>query len=301
MSEEKVVAGTAQPAKKLKRGVSNETKAVNRLSFHEKDAAKNSLFIGHLHEVTVDWSKNENVFNGIAVPRLVFHFESNHENENERRHAFQSLFPVASSIDTIPGGKDEWRVNNIFAWIKHVLDIVYLKGRALTPAEEDALTLSFVDYDENNTYVPVETEDVIEGYRSLFENAAAMLNGTFNLKDGESAKPCYKTADGKYVYLWLKLLRHKKRKGEWVNVGQNGELAFDGFIGNGVIELYKPNTAPAILTVDFARESITPKEVKTSTSKVMDAINGIGGIAIGGAANMNEYNEAIANQGDMPF
>ena len=51
------VAPEAAPAeaapKKLKRGVSNQTQAVNQLKFHEKDAAQNGLFVGHLDTVSL--------------------------------------------------------------------------------------------------------------------------------------------------------------------------------------------------------------------------------------------------------
>ena len=55
-----VAAGSAQPTvKKARRGVSNQTKAVAQLRFHEKDAStQNGLFIGHLENVSVDWSVN---------------------------------------------------------------------------------------------------------------------------------------------------------------------------------------------------------------------------------------------------
>lgn len=266
MSEDlaKAGVGSAQPTKKARRGVSNKTQAVAQLRFHEKDAAQNGLFIGHLDEVRVDWSNNEDAksFAGMNVPRLTLHFASNHANASEKRHVYQTLFPVESNVDTIPGGKDEWKVNNTFNWIKHILDVFYLKGREMTAAEEDALSLTFEDYDENGAYVAIEPEEVIEGYRTIFENAAAMLNGSFQLGDGETAKPVYKDANGKFIPCWLKLLRHKKRKGDWINVGQNGELAFDSFIGSGVVELVKKDCPPVIIRLDLAKESITPKETK---------------------------------------
>lgn len=254
--------------KKHRRGVSNETQAVSQLQFHEKDAAQNGLFIGHLESVSVDWSVNADgrSFAGMKVPRLTMHFQSNHTNASERRNVYQTLFPQESNIDTIPGGTKEWQVNNVLNWIKHVLDVFYLKGREMTPAEEEALTLDFEDYDENNQYVAVEPEDVIAGYTTLFTNAADILNGQWNLKDGETAKPCYKNADGSIIPVWMKLLRYKRVKNEWRANGQNGSLAFDPFIGTGAIELVRTKgnvTLPPIrLRLDITRESITPKEVK---------------------------------------
>lgn len=310
MSDIKTNAATVNAqtvAKKVRRGVSNKTQAVAQLKFHEKDAAQNGLFVGHLEEVRVDWSNNADAksFTGMSIPRLTFHFASNHANDSEKRHVYQTLFPVESNVNTIPGGSEDWRVNNVFNWIKHILDVFYLKGREMTEAEEDALSLTFEDFDENGEYVSVEVEDVIAGYRAIFENAAAMLNGSFELADGEVAKPVYKTSDGKYIPCWLKLLRHKKRKGDWINVGANGDLAFDGFIGNGVVELLKKDCPPTVLRLDLAKESITPKETKKTPTI---GAPGMGAPAMGGimagapSMGMPVDNGAFQAAGeDMPF
>ena len=310
MSDIKTNAATVNAqtvAKKVRRGVSNKTQAVAQLKFHEKDAAQNGLFVGHLEEVRVDWSNNADAksFTGMSIPRLTFHFASNHANASEKRHVYQTLFPVESNVNTIPGGSEDWRVNNVFNWIKHILDVFYIKGREMTEAEEDALSLTFEDFDENGEYVSVEVEDVIAGYRAIFENAAAMLNGSFELADGEVAKPVYKTSDGKYIPCWLKLLRHKKRKGDWINVGANGDLAFDGFIGNGVVELLKKDCPPTVLRLDLAKESITPKETKKTPTI---GAPGMGAPAMGGvmagapSMGMPVDNGAFQAAGeDMPF
>ena len=310
MSDIKTDAATVNAqtvAKKVRRGVSNKTQAVAQLKFHEKDAAQNGLFVGHLEEVRVDWSNNADAksFTGMSIPRLTFHFASNHANASEKRHVYQTLFPVESNVNTIPGGSEDWRVNNVFNWIKHILDVFYLKGREMTEAEEDALSLTFEDFDENGEYVSVEVEDVIAGYRAIFENAAAMLNGSFELADGETAKPVYKTSDGKFIPCWLKLLRHKKRKGDWINVGANGDLAFDGFIGNGVVELLKKDCPPTVLRLDLAKESITPKETKKTPTI---GAPGMGAPAMGGVMagaptmGMPVANGAFQAAGEeMPF
>lgn len=310
MSDIKTNAATVNAqtvAKKVRRGVSNKTQAVAQLKFHEKDAAQNGLFVGHLEEVRVDWSNNADAksFTGMSIPRLTFHFASNHANSSEKRHVYQTLFPVESNVNTIPGGSEDWRVNNVFNWIKHILDVFYLKGREMTETEEDALSLTFEDFDENGEYVSVEVEDVINGYRAIFENAAAMLNGSFELADGEVAKPVYKTSDGKFIPCWLKLLRHKKRKGDWINVGANGDLAFDGFIGNGVVELLKKDCPPTVLRLDLAKESITPKETKKTPTI---GAPGMGALAMGGvmadapSMSMPVDNGAFQAAGEeMPF
>lgn len=292
--------------KKVRRGVSNATKAVADLKFHEKDAAQNGLFIGHLHSVSVDWSNNEDgkIFTGTNFPRLTLHFGSNHANANEMRHVYQNILPVESTVNTIVGGSEEWKVNQVLNWIKHILDIFYLKGRELTEEEEQALAITFEDSDEQGNYVPVDVEEVVNCYANIFNNAAAMLNGQFGLADGEVAKPYYKTTDGKYIPIWMKLLRHKKVKNNWTNVANNGELGFDNFIGNGVIELVKKGCDPLILRIDVAKESITPKDTKKMpTVGGNSAIGAMGGIT---APTMpgygSESNDAFENAGvDSPF
>lgn len=292
-------------AKKVRRGVSNSTRAVAQLKFHEKDAASNGLFIGHLADVTVTTTTNADgkIFTGMAVPHLTFHFASNHANVNEQRHVYQTLFPVESNVDTIPNGSKEWQVNNVLNWIKHILDVFYLKGRELTEEEEDALALDFVDFDEDNNWVSVDAEEVLKSYKKVFDNCAAMLNGSFNLEEGAVAKPCFKTEDGKFIHCWIKLLRHRKNKNGWQNVGVNGELSFDNFIGNGAVELVKGQNPPAILRIDLSRESITPKETKKQPSIGIPGVpqvpnTGVGAMPMDGVP----AGDAFATAGsDMPF
>ncbi len=304
-----VAAGSAQPTvKKARRGVNNETKAVAQLRFHEKDAStQNGLFIGHLESCTVDWSVNAEgkQFTGEKVPRVTLHFASNHTNASEQRHVYYTLNCVESNVNTIPDGNEDWKVNNIFNWMKHILDVYYLKGREMTAEEEDALSLPFEDFDDEGNYVAVETADVIKGYAFIFNNFVAMMNGSFNLPEGETPKPCYKTTDGKFIPAWLKLLRHKKVKGEWKNVAQNGELGFDSFIGNGVVELIRKDMPPAVLRLDLAKESITPKETKKTPTigAPGNAMAGMGGVMPPASMNMGNadtgaYTDAA---GDMPF
>ena len=62
MSETKnnVVESAQNTTKKARRGVSNKTQAVAQLKFHEKDAAQNGLFVGHLESVSVEWFTDAN-------------------------------------------------------------------------------------------------------------------------------------------------------------------------------------------------------------------------------------------------
>mgnify|MGYP007122040743 CR=1 FL=1 len=306
-TETNINAGAAAeaPVKKGRRGISNETQATSQLKFHEKDACPNKLFLGHLHNVSVAWSVNADgkQFAGEKCPRLVFEFCSNTTDVTQMRHVYHSLFPVESNVNTIPGGSEEWKFNQVMNFIKHILDVYYLKGRQLTPDEETALTLPFTDFDDDGNFVSLEIKDILAGYAELFNNVAAMLNGQYGLAEGETAKPCYRDENGRFRKAWIKLLRHKKVKGQWKDVGVNGELAFDSFVGTGVVELWVQGKEPAIISVDDSRESITPKEVKRAPS-IPGVVDGMGGAVMAGNVGMmnasgSAYNEAAA--GEMPF
>ena len=302
MSEKVNETASAQAVKKTRRGISNQTQAVAQLKFHEKDSAPNGLFIGHLHRVSVDWASHENgAFAGLKVPRLVFEFCSNHAVATEMRHVYYNLTPVESNVNTIPGGSEEWKVNLVLNGIKHMLDIYYLKGRQLTEEEEDALSLPFEDFDENGQYVAIDAQTIVNGYTVLFTNVANIFNG---IGDGnDTPKPIYKTADGKFINVWLKLIRYKKRKQDWTAVN-NGDLAFDPFLGSGIVEIQKGNNPPAILQLDLSKESITPKETK-KTPTIGGQAPMMGGVMPGSPMNAGmpsggAYNETVAN-GEMPF
>ena len=298
------IKGAAEeaPVKKVRRGVSNETQATSKLRFHEKDAAPNRLFMAHLHSVSVAWSEGGEgkQFEGEKIPRLVFEFASNTKDATQRRYVDKTLFPVESSVETIPGGDKDWQVNAVLTWIKHILDIYYLNGRPLTEEEEDALSLPFVDFDDEGNYVSVDVKEVLSGYAQLFNNVAAIMNGTFNLAEGEVAKPCFRDANGNFLRCWIKLLRHIKAKGEWKNVS-NGDLSFTQFVGTGAIELApQANSQPKILSVDESKESITPKEIKKAPS-IPGMADMAGGVMAGTgipATNSSAYQEAAD---EMPF
>ena len=314
-------AANAQGAAKKvnRRGISNNTQAVSRLKFHEKDAAQNGLFIAHLDSVSVEWSQSAdgNSFAGLKMPRLVFTFASNHADAKERRYAVKTLFPIESNVDTIPNGDKAWQVDNVLNTIKHILDVFYFKGREMTVEEEDALTLDFVDFteDENGNveYEAVDAQAVLDGYRKMFDNAAAMLNGQFNLADGAVAKPCFKDANGKFINCWIKLLRAvRNRKGSWVDVDKSKDLSFPSFVGNGFVEIVKMKDnqilPPVILTIDKVKESITPKDTEPKAPTIgAPGIPGMpGGAAIVPPTNGNDMVGNYSNfdptaNTDMPF
>lgn len=301
--------------KKKRRGVSNEVKAVSNLKFSEADVNKQLLFLANIKEVTVSWATIENgggsigQFAGHAIPRLNVHFVSLHTNEAEKRHAFLTINPIASSTETIPGGKEEYRVTGNFRWIKHLLDVFYLNGRSLTTAEEDALELPYLDFNEHEDgsveYIPVETDDVIKGWQTVFENTAAMLNGTWS--DGTKpaiGKPCYKDANGKDITVFIKLLRYiRNRSKEWKAIN-NGDLSFPISVGEGCIERCKGLNVPAaILKVNPINESITPK--KEAEPKVPGQPTNLPGGMPGGVP-MNDFgagypSDFSAGAEEMPF
>ena len=306
------------PKKRRARGINNETRAVVRKKFDEKRDANrtNGLFIGHLDTVEVNWATlkddaNIPQFAGLAVPYLTFTFCSNEENANDRKYTTVRFGAVESNTETIPGGKSEWKVNVVFQFMKHVYEIFVLKGRAMTEAEEDALTLPFEDFEDDGNggyqYVPLDAEVILNGYKVMFENYVKLLNN-----DG---KPYYKTANGGILPIWMKLLRFVRAKNEWKSVlggNQAGELAFPTFIGEGVIELFDANKQPSI-KVDVHRESIIYKEeaMKAKTPDVGAPAGGVApaGPAFGGGAPINpafgsafpDSPIANADASDLPF
>ena len=288
--------------KKRRRGVTNDTRATSRLKFDERRDVNtsNGLFIGHLDNVEIQWvTIGTEVtglpqFAGLSIPLLILTFASNHENENERRYCTLRLMPAESNALTIIGGKESWKVDTVTGWLKHVLDTFVFKGRAMTEAEEDALSLPFEDSDENGQYVPVEAEEVIAGWKALFENFVNMLN-----HDG---KPYYRTLDGKYIPIWMKLLRYTKRKNNWEPVVRGkstmGDLGFSTFVGEGAIELYKESQEPKILRVDVSKESVRHRE----TAAARPATPGIpGNPMMGGSVPQMPMGGSAAPMGGNAF
>lgn len=318
MSEEKVTKAEAGQLaevanKKKRRGISNETRATSRLKFDDvRDANKaNGLFQGHLESVEVkDITIGEETtgmpsFNGMTVPKLILTFASNHPAVAERRYVSMQFLPAESNVDTIPNGSKAWQVDRIMAYLKHLLDVYLLKGKPMSEEQEDALTLAFEDFDDNGEYVSVDPTEVINGWRVLFENFANIMN------TGKDGKPIYVTADGKIIPIWMKLLRFTKNKGQWKPVeGGNraGDLAFPGFVGEGVIELFVTNKAP-ILKVDATKEKIAVMDIaKTPTNPAVPGMPGapMGGVPAGFGDGMGADNgspiPAFPGAGeDLPF
>lgn len=298
-----------QNVKKVNRRGVAAARGTTRLKFSHEQAKQNGLFIGHLESVVVSMIQigedktGMPSFNGLEIPKIVLTFASNDPEVSKRNYVSLQFTAVESNANTIPGGKDEWKVNTVFDWFKHILNVYVLKGRELTEDEANALTLSFEDFDEQGEYVPVEPEDVIAGWKTLFENFENIINR------GRDGQPYYKSKDGKYIPVWIKLLRYiKTGKKGWQPIN-NGDLAFPSFVGEGCIEVYKQNTPPSI-RIDSVKEAIIPMNVEKAKAPNMPT-PGMGGVAapvmggvpvvdpMVGAGNFNGIATEAAD--DMPF
>lgn len=290
------------PSKVARRGIAS-ARGTQRLKFSHELAKPNGLFIAHLDSVVVskiligEDKTGLPSFNGLKIPRIAITFASNEPDAAKRHYVTISFTAVESNVDTIPGGKKEWQVNAVLDWFKHILNVYVLKGRELTEEESDALSLSYVDFDENGEYVPVAVEDVIASWTTLFENFANMLT------TGRDGKPVYRTLDGKDIPVWIKLIRYTKtpKKG-WQPIA-NGELAFPTFVGEGCIEIFSQQTTPAI-RLDSIKEAIRPMNIESKQPKA-PTIPGIGGAPIAPTMPMGggdfQDNIALDAAEDMPF
>lgn len=311
MSETTKAASAAEESgakKVVRRGIA-AARGTTRLKFNHNLAKPNGLFIAHLDNVEIrNISIGEDKtgmpsFNGMELPKLVFTFASNEEDVNKRHYVTLEFMPVESNAETIPGGKNEWRVNSVFDWLKHILNVFVLKGRELNEEEEAALSLSYIDFDEDGNYSPVEAEEVVAAWRTLFENFENIMNR------GKEGQPYYKDKNNKNIPIWIKLISSIKTNKGWKSVN-NGALSFPGFVGSGCVERYIANQTPSI-TLDFIRESIIPKETeKPKAPNMPTAPMGMGGMMggvpiadpmanMGGMGDMTDISAAAAE--DMPF
>ena len=308
-NEAKAAGAQAAPAKPARRrGISNETVGTTRLRFSHVDAKPNGLFVGHLEDVQItkvdikEDSAGMPSFRGIELSRLVFTFASNDEDKAKRRYQTLSFLPVESNVNTIPGGKEEWKVTRIFNYLKHILDVYVLRGSSMTAEMEDALALSFEDFDEQGEYVSIDPKVVAEGWNKLFENFFNLFN---TAKDGA---PAWKTKDGKFIPIWIKLIRYIKagQKG-WVEVDR-GNLSFPTYPGEGVIEIFVQNTAPTI-KLDATREAIKPMNIEKKKTPNLTIPGGAGGVdmsagtIMGSEMGMGAYGFNASGAGaeeDMP-
>ena len=287
-----------------RRGVS-AARGTTRLKFTHTNAKANGLFIAHLENVEVktitigEDTTGMPSFNGLEIPKLVFTFASNEDDANKRQYITLQFTAVESNANTIPDGKEEWKVNSVFDWLKHIMNVYVLKGREMTAEEENALSLPFEDFNEDGEYSPVDVEKVIAGWKYLFENFENIINR------GREGQPYYKVKDGKFITIWIKLLRYIKSKNGWKAVN-NGDLAFPAFVGEGCIEIFKSNSAPAI-RIDSIREDIKPRDIQTAKKPNMPEgmmggmASAMGGVPVNDLPNDPFNGIGTAAADDMPF
>ena len=304
MSKETVNQETPiEEVKKVSHRGLGSARGTARLKFGNDQAKPNGLFLGHLEEVkysTITIGEDKTgmpSFNGFEIPKLTLTFASNEEDPNKRHYVSKTFTAVESNVNTIPGGKEEWKVNSVFDWLKHVLNVYYLKGRELTDEEATALSLTFEDFDEQGEYVSVDTEIVINAWKVLFENFENIMNR------GKDGKPVYHDKNNKFIPVWLKLLRYVKSRKSWTPIN-NGDLSLPQFVGEGCIEIYQQNAIPSI-KIDLVKETILIMNVEKPKTPNMPAVGGMapmmGGVAID--QTMNPLGTDISSQtiDDMPF
>lgn len=304
MSKETVNQETPiEEVKKVSHRGLGSARGTARLKFGNDQAKPNGLFLGHLEEVkysTISIGEDKTgmpSFNGFEIPKLTLTFASNEEDPNKRHYVYKTFTAVESNVNTIPGGKEEWKVNSVFDWLKHVLNVYYLKGRELTDEEATALSLTFEDFDEQGEYVSVDTEIVINAWKVLFENFENIMNR------GKDGKPVYHDKNNKFIPVWLKLLRYVKSRKSWTPIN-NGDLSLPQFVGEGCIEIYQQNAIPSI-KIDLVKETILIINVEKPKTPNMPAVGGMapmmGGVAID--QTMNPMGTDISSQtiDDMPF
>lgn len=304
MSKETVNQETPiEEVKKVSRRGLGSARGTARLKFGNDQAKPNGLFLGHLEEVkysTITIGEDKTgmpSFNGFEIPKLTLTFASNEEDPNKRHYVSKTFTAVESNVNTIPGGKEEWKVNSVFDWLKHVLNVYYLKGRELTDEETTALSLPFEDFDEQGEYVSVDTEIVINAWKVLFENFENIMNR------GKDGKPVYHDKNNKFIPVWLKLLRYVKSRKSWTPIN-NGDLSLPQFVGEGCIEIYQQNAIPSI-KIDLVKETILIMNVEKPKTPNMPAVGRMapmmGGVTID--QTMNPIGADISSQtiDDMPF
>ena len=304
MSKETVNQETPiEEVKKVSRRGLGSARGTARLKFGNDQAKPNGLFLGHLEEVkysTITIGEDKTgmpSFNGFEIPKLTLTFASNEEDPNKRHYVSKTFTAVESNVNTIPGGKEEWKVNSVFDWLKHVLNVYYLKGRELTDEEVTALSLTFEDFDEQGEYVSVDTEVVINAWKVLFENFENIMNR------GKDGKPVYHDKNNKFIPVWLKLLRYVKSRKSWTPIN-NGDLSLPQFVGEGCIEIYQQNAIPSI-KIDLVKENIFIMNVEEPKTPNMPAVGRMapmmGGVAIDQTMNPMGTNISSQTIDDMPF
>lgn len=182
----------------------------------EEPVAENSSFVN---------------FIGLKLPRLELHFQDVKHPDRMYIHSFNAwddAVYVAKEMDALG-----W--NSFASFNKHFLE-VYL-GRTL---DEKSPELKDITYDETK-----KGKAYCDSIRKMFEKTAEVYN------TGNNGAPIYKTANGNFRPVWMKLLIAVK--GSLVNKGNPG---FPRYIGNGILELAVKDKMPDISVNPAKGESI---------------------------------------------
>ena len=291
---------SVETTKKLGRGIGT-ARGTTRLKFsHELANPQTGLFLAHIENVIVGTAKIGDdttgmpQFNGMEIPRLAITFASNEPEVNKRHYITLSWSAQESNVNTIPGGKESWKVDSIFDYMKHILDVFVLKGKEMPIEMEEKLTLPFDDTDEQGEYLPLEVETIIAGWTTLFQNFANILN------EGKDGKPVYQTVDGKPLPLWIKLVRFTKRGNKWQAIQKNGDLAFNTFVGEGVMELFVQGTTPS-LRLNVMKEAIRPMKIEDKKEPNLPGIGDLNNPLNPIGANLDPFDASAIAGEDSPF
>ena len=99
------------------------------------------MFLAHLEKVEVSsFAPGEDKtgmpsFNGFEVPRITFTFASNEDEVYKSRSVYLQFNSAESKSLTIPGKKEEWKVNLPLNYLRHILDVFILKGNEMNSDE----------------------------------------------------------------------------------------------------------------------------------------------------------------------
>ena len=243
-------------------GITKETRGTSSKPIKADPTKFNGLVLMMLASVTVtdieakdangEWAE----FIGKKIPKLNFNFvEVNDEKGVKAGVYVYARTPIAH----VPNSDEkDWWFNQTTQMIKHFIDVY--TNEEWNDEWDELLSLDLAEGE-------MKPDDVLAAYRKFFEGVALVFNG-----DTKKKLPCiFKDAKGKAKVVWGKLLLYIK--GKKIN---NGNFGFPGYPGEGVIELYLPNTKPS-LSINVAKGESIIAIVEGNANA------GIPGIPTGGA------------------
>lgn len=236
--------------------ITNETRSTSLKKFRLNPEINNGIAIGALvdvsvSEATIKTDSSMVFYRGYDIPRLNFVFESREDAKGVKQSTYiLSYLAIPHTPETIEGGDDAWRWDQMAAMVKH-LYLTIAEKTSLSDEDVEKLNVEFDEVDENGIYLEQPPEVVIAAYKKFFDNIVSLF------KPGNKA--VYKTDDNKDKVLNMKLLISVK--GRNIN---NGDPAFPGYPGEGVVELRVPGVATGLVINPAKGESIIPKAAPTA-------------------------------------